>query len=174
MQFPSGSLPGQCLAAEDGSQFVDHIVGLLDFGILRKEQLHTLLCSFAPFVRGLCQCISGSREQFHQLTLIFSVPGDAGTSSYRSSKAITKNVEAGKFYRSAVQMTVQSDDATYVPMGDGKKWALKNVGAANPEDYGDYFAWGETEPKSGYNWANYGFTTDGGRGFGQSVRPVSE
>ena len=66
MQFLSSSLPGQCLAAEDGSQFVDYIVGLLDFGTLRKEQLHTLLCPFAPFVRDLCQCISGSREQFHQ------------------------------------------------------------------------------------------------------------
>ncbi|MBR6310757.1 MAG: hypothetical protein IKR52_06110, partial [Paludibacteraceae bacterium] len=34
----------------------------------------------------------------------------------------------------------------YVDLGlpSGLKWATSNVGAANPWDYGDYFAWGET------------------------------
>ena len=30
-----------------------------------------------------------------------------------------------------------------------------NVGATSPEGYGDYFAWGETEPKEEYNWETY-------------------
>ena len=58
---------------------------------------------------------------------------------------------------------------------DGKPlyWAEKNLGASNPEDYGDYFAWGETAPyytttggwpatpawkegkTSGYTWVSY-------------------
>ncbi len=29
------------------------------------------------------------------------------------------------------------------------------VGASSPEDYGDYFAWGEVEPKKNYNWSTY-------------------
>lgn len=37
----------------------------------------------------------------------------------------------------------------------GTIWATRNVGASAPEDYGDYFAWGETEPKSVYNWDTY-------------------
>ena len=37
----------------------------------------------------------------------------------------------------------------------GKLWATCNVGASSPTDYGDYFAWGETEPKSTYNWSTY-------------------
>lgn len=37
----------------------------------------------------------------------------------------------------------------------GTLWATCNVGAENPEEYGDYFAWGETEPKSVYNWSTY-------------------
>jgi hypothetical protein len=37
----------------------------------------------------------------------------------------------------------------------GTLWADRNVGADSPEDYGDYFAWGETEPKSTYSWSNY-------------------
>lgn len=35
----------------------------------------------------------------------------------------------------------------YVEMGDGLKWATCNIGASNPEDFGDYIAWGESEPK---------------------------
>lgn len=37
----------------------------------------------------------------------------------------------------------------------GTLWATCNVGAATPEDYGDYFAWGETEPKTTYSLSNY-------------------
>ena len=37
----------------------------------------------------------------------------------------------------------------------GLKWATCNVGATSPEGYGDYFAWGETEPKSNYDWSTY-------------------
>ena len=37
----------------------------------------------------------------------------------------------------------------------GLKWASCNVGANTPEEYGDYFAWGETEPKETYNWSTY-------------------
>jgi hypothetical protein len=37
----------------------------------------------------------------------------------------------------------------------GLKWATCNVGAKTPEEYGDYFAWGETEPKDYYDWSTY-------------------
>ena len=45
----------------------------------------------------------------------------------------------------------------YVDLGlpSGLKWATMNVGATKPEEYGDYFAWGETQPKSNYNWSTY-------------------
>ena len=45
----------------------------------------------------------------------------------------------------------------YVEMGDGLKWATCNIGAASPEAYGDYFAWGETEPKSSYSSESYDY-----------------
>ena len=35
-----------------------------------------------------------------------------------------------------------------------------NVGANAPEDYGDYFAWGETKPKDVYTWETYAFWRD--------------
>ena len=45
----------------------------------------------------------------------------------------------------------------YVDLGlpSGLKWATCNVGATTPEEYGDYFAWGEVEPKTTYNWDTY-------------------
>lgn len=42
----------------------------------------------------------------------------------------------------------------YVDLGLSVKWATCNVGADSPEDYGDYFAWGETSTKSSYTGDN--------------------
>ena len=38
----------------------------------------------------------------------------------------------------------------YVDLGLSVKWATCNVGANRPEDYGNYYAWGETIPKTSY------------------------
>ena len=35
-----------------------------------------------------------------------------------------------------------------------------NIGAESPEEYGDYFAWGETEPKDYYGWNTYKWSND--------------
>ena len=45
----------------------------------------------------------------------------------------------------------------YVDLGlpSGTLWATCNVGAYSSERYGDYFAWGETQPKTVYNWKSY-------------------
>ena len=48
-------------------------------------------------------------------------------------------------------------DHEYVDLGlpSGTLWATCNIGANSPEEYGDYFAWGETETKNIYNWNTY-------------------
>ena len=43
----------------------------------------------------------------------------------------------------------------YVDLGLSVKWATCNVGASSPEEYGDYYGWGETETKSYYDWSAY-------------------
>ena len=45
----------------------------------------------------------------------------------------------------------------YVDLGlpSGTLWATCNVGANVPEQFGDYFAWGETAPKNEYDWSTY-------------------
>ena len=50
-----------------------------------------------------------------------------------------------------------------VDLGLSVKWATCNVGADSPEDYGNYYAWGETEAKSSYTKSNsdtYGVDLD--------------
>ena len=48
-------------------------------------------------------------------------------------------------------------DHEWVDLGlpSGTLWATCNVGASSPEEYGDYFAWGETSPKDWYDWGSY-------------------
>lgn len=48
-----------------------------------------------------------------------------------------------------------SHDWVDLGLPSGVLWATHNVGADKPEEFGDHFAWGETEPKSEYRIANY-------------------
>ena len=66
---------------------------------------------------------------------------------------------------SIVQPTIDSIDGSilghdFVDLGlpSGTLWATCNVGAASPEENGDYFAWGETAAKKHFRWANYKLT----------------
>jgi len=72
-----------------------------------------------------------------------------------------------------------NDSHEYVDLGLSVKWATCNVGANRPEECGDYFAWGETEPyylegmshededclfkrsPIGYVWESYKYQTPG-------------
>ena len=58
---------------------------------------------------------------------------------------------------SSVFCSWSKEDHDYVDLGlpSGTLWATCNVGASSPEEYRDYFAWGETQPKTSYNWSTY-------------------
>jgi hypothetical protein len=46
-------------------------------------------------------------------------------------------------------------EAVDLGLPSGVKWATFNVGATKPEEYGGYYAWGETEEKENYSWSTY-------------------
>ena len=46
----------------------------------------------------------------------------------------------------------------YVDLGLSVSWASFNVGSITEEDFGDYFAWGETEIKDDYSWSTYKYS----------------
>lgn len=58
-----------------------------------------------------------------------------------------------------------SSDHEYVDLGlpSGTLWATCNIGATKPEEFGDYFAWGETEPKEVYDYLSYKYATTKGQ-----------
>ena len=77
------------------------------------------------------------------------------TKYYVRAYAVNKK---GTAYGEQVSFTTLEEvSATpeYVDLGLSVKWATFNVGANKPEEYGDYFAWGETEPKEVYDWSTY-------------------
>ena len=51
----------------------------------------------------------------------------------------------------------EPDENGAVDLGLSVKWAAWNVGATAPEEYGDYYAWGEVETKVDYTEGNYKF-----------------
>ena len=56
-------------------------------------------------------------------------------------------------YADRIQAIIPLPEA--VDLGLSVKWASFNLGAIKPEEYGDYYAWGETEPKDDYSWSTY-------------------
>lgn len=48
-----------------------------------------------------------------------------------------------------------------VDMGTDVKWARCNIGASSPEEYGDYYAWGETNTKEVYTKDTYIYYNNG-------------
>ena len=74
-----------------------------------------------------------------------------GTIYYVRAFAVTTG---GTFYGDELSFTAELE---FVDLGlpSGTLWATCNVGTDTPEGYGEYFAWGETEPKDYYYWSTY-------------------
>lgn len=67
----------------------------------------------------------------------------SGTTAYGSTRKLT-----------TTSLKITSGETVDLGLPSGTKWASHNVGASNPEDYGSYFAWGETSPKSEYDYGS--------------------
>ena len=77
--------------------------------------------------------------------------------TYSCAKA-SATFSARKYYQSTLKMNLTTETMNghdYVDMGYGMKWATMNIGASSPEEGGDFFAWGETAPKSTYSSSTY-------------------
>ena len=53
------------------------------------------------------------------------------------------------------QFSIPVGEAIDLGLPSGTKWANMNVAASTPEEYGGYYAWGETEEKDNYSWSTY-------------------
>ncbi|MBR5603802.1 MAG: TIR domain-containing protein [Bacteroidales bacterium] len=93
-------------------------------------------------------------------------------------KADQKCIEQNRIEREKLETVKKKDKDVlgshngheYVDLGlpSGLKWATCNVGANKPEEYGDYFAWGEHTPKLEYSEGTYEHITRGFLGINKS------
>ena len=83
--------------------------------------------------------------------LLLPILADDGTVLYRMESGTPAYVtfENPNPYNGTVGTAVD------LGLPSGTLWADHNIGATNPEDYGDYYAWGETAAKETYNWTTY-------------------
>lgn len=82
------------------------------------------------------------------------------TAVSEGTATITVTTEDGGLTASCLVTVIKEesgddDGHEYVDLGLSVKWATCNIGASSPEEYGDYFAWGETAPKSDDSWTTY-------------------
>lgn len=81
------------------------------------------------------------------------------TDAYIKYEVVGKDFVAGKAYAYQLsegeKLGTLPEYAVDLGLPSGTLWADRNVGADAPEAFGDFFAWGETEPKETYSWATY-------------------
>lgn len=74
-----------------------------------------------------------------------------GEKIYETTFNVTKRVQSSDVITSG---TINGHDYVDLGLPSGTKWATCNIGATNPEDYGNYYAWGETTTKTIYTHDN--------------------
>lgn len=79
----------------------------------------------------------------------FYVVGQDGTILYKMDEGTPAYVTFEK------PITGTENGHVWVDLGLSVKWATCNVGASKPEEYGGYYAWGETKVKDYYDWSTY-------------------
>lgn len=72
----------------------------------------------------------------------------------QSNTVEQKSVPPKKQQSSSVFGKINGHDYVDLGLPSGLKWATCNVGASSPQDYGNYYAWAETKPKSFYSDSN--------------------
>lgn len=74
-----------------------------------------------------------------------------GEKIYETTFNVTKRLQSSEVVTSG---TINGHDYVDLGLPSGTKWATCNIGAANPEDCGYYYAWGETTTKTIYTHGN--------------------
>ena len=113
---------------------------------------------------GLTSVISEIQNPFETKENVFS----SGTYNKttltvpKGKKSAYQSTNYWKKFSKIVESTLEANDdlgkvADVVDLGLSVKWASWNIGASKPEEYGSYFSWGETTPKTNYAWSTYKF-----------------
>lgn len=137
-------------AVVGGNVTSDGGASVTERGVVYSTNPEPTISNLNNFIRP---CGSGTGEFTYTITNL-----QANTTYYL--RAYARN-DKGTAYGEEISFTTKTSSSggsatyEYVDLGLSVKWATFNVGASKPEEYGDYFAWGETEPKEEYSWSTY-------------------
>ncbi len=100
--------------------------------------------------------VASAVKEEQELSIIITPLGVGETTIVVTHKQSGRNAE---IQVSVVALCPDDNHPHAIDLGlpSGTKWACCNVGAHTPDEYGGYYAWGETEEKEVYGWENYQF-----------------
>ncbi len=93
---------------------------------------------------------AGDNKMFYQTTGPIYVPANS-VEAYKTAAYWIDYADRIQAIPSAIPVP----EAVDLGLPSGVKWASWNLGATKPEEYGSFYAWGETEPKEDYSWSTY-------------------
>ena len=90
---------------------------------------------------------------------VLSMSKDGDAKAISPGKSTVYAIAPNGVY-ATLEVTVTGDgyhepEPVNLGLTSGIYWASFNLGATAPEEYGDYFAWGETDAKTSFSWSNY-------------------
>jgi len=103
------------------------------------------------FLAALLLMLAGLQTAWAQSVIFDTKTGNTDTYSLLEVESITFSESSNANGHEWVDLELPS----------GTLWATTNVGANAPEEYGDFFAWGETQPKDNYSWDTYQYAYSG-------------
>lgn len=129
--YLDGKLIGQTPLVADNILIGDHVLTIIKNGYQTVNQNINI-------------------EEGTTLSRTFTLQGGGNSVQNTAQTAVNRNtsVQTGNAARTDIK-------PEFVDLGLSVKWATFNVGATKPEEYGEYYAWGETDPKPTYNWKTY-------------------
>ena len=98
---------------------------------------------------------------YHTRTLKASNPQQAYYLLFNNEGRLVVNSDGDRCFGLSIRPVVKSHEYVDLGLPSGTLWATCNLGADAPEEYGDYFAWGETETKDTYTWGAYQWMNEG-------------
>lgn len=120
-------------------------------------------------IRKAIEALAGENAKLddilNNMTKIVEAIKTGNTSEKEGWAEIAKQLE---LLKAAAGIGGSTDKVEYVDLGlpSGNLWAKCNLGASAPEAYGDYYAWGEVEPKQLYTYPNHKWYKEGAPSLG--------
>ena len=108
----------------------------------------------APVVSGIVALMKSQKPDI-TVTEVIAILQKTGVEQSGNVPVMIQADKALEYLMNPTSGMLNGHEWVDLGLPSGTKWATCNVGANSPEEYGDYFAWGETTPKETYNWSTY-------------------